>query len=79
MNDQGIGYYSYIYIYVDDILIISDNCKKYMSMINETFMIKRESIKVPDAYLGADVRQKKTQDGCNIWILGSNLCLKEAL
>ena len=79
VNDQGIEYYSYICIYVDDILIISDSCQKYMSMINETFMVKPESIKVPDTYLGADVRQKKTQDGSNIWILGSNSYLKEAL
>ena len=78
-NDNGIEYYSYICIYVDDILIISRRCKEYMSMINEAFMIKPESIKTPDTYLGADVKQKKTQDGTRIWILGSNSYLKEAL
>ena len=78
-KENGEKYYSYICIYVDDILICSGKPKRYMDKLGEIFHLKPESVKVPDVYLGADVRKKETVDGRNIWIIGANKYLKEAL
>ena len=76
---NGEKYYSYICIYVDDILICSENPKEHMDKLGEVFHLKPESVKEPDVYLGADVRKKETDGGRMIWITGANKYLKEAL
>jgi len=73
-------YYSYICLYVDDILIISHRPKYYMDQIGEEFLIsKPDSIGPPDRYLGSDIRKKILPDGNTLWITGANSYLKEAI
>ena len=79
VKQDGTKYYTYICIYVDDILICSENPKLHMDKLRTAFFLKPESIKEPDVYLGADFRKKQTHDGKDIWITGSNSYLKEAL
>lgn len=78
-KSNGDKYYTYICIYVDDILICSEKPKTHMDLLGTAFFLKPESIKEPDVYLGADVRKKSTADAKTIWITGSNSYLKEAL
>ena len=63
-------YYTYICIYVDDILICSENPKSHMEKLGMAFLLKPEIVKEPDLYLGADVRKKESIDGKTIWITG---------
>ena len=78
-KEDGSEYYTYICIYVDDILICSENPKKYMNDLGAAFMLKSNSVGEPNVYLGADFRKKQTADGSTIWITGANSYLKEAL
>ena len=55
-KNDGTKYYSYIYIYVDDILICSQNTHEYLTKIDSKFHLKPESIKEPNTYLGADFK-----------------------
>ena len=69
------NYYSYICIYVDDVMIVSEDPNKYMDQIKNRFLVKPESIEVPKRYLGMDCKQ--TEDG--VWLLGSYHYLQEFL
>ena len=76
---DGSKYYSYICIYVDDILICAENPKGYMAMIGSKFYLKPESIKDPDVYLGANFKRKTMEDGSILWVTSASSYLKEAL
>ena len=79
VKEDGSKYYTYICIYVDDILICSERPGKYMNELGVAFMLKPDSVGEPSVYLGADFRKKETSDGSKIWITGANSYLKEAL
>ena len=68
-------YYSYICIYVDDIMIVSHQPMQYMEMIKSHFHVKPESIKTPNLYLGMLCKQNDK----GIWFLSSNVYIKEFL
>ena len=74
-DEYGNKYYTYICIYVDDIMIISHNTDKYMNMIKNVFLVKPESIGTPRMYLGMNC--KKTND--RNWVIGSSHYLEEFL
>ena len=44
--------YSYILVYVDDILIVADKPKKYMDALSKHYYVKGTSIGPPNLYLG---------------------------
>ena len=79
IKKDGTKYYTYICIYVDDILICSENPKKYMDQLGTAFLLKPGSVDEPKVYLGADFRKKKLHNGSDIWITGANSYLKEAI
>lgn len=55
VSADGFEYYSYILVYVDDLLIIDKEPKAFMEMIKTSFTVKPDSIEEPKAYLGANV------------------------
>jgi len=46
-------YWEYVLIYVDDLLVISENSKDILAKIDYYFSIKPDSIGPPSMYLGA--------------------------
>ena len=80
---DGTTYYSYIIVYVDDILCCDVDPLPTMQRINEGFRLKNNTIEVPKLYLGTDVRQwtYTNEKGCDAkcWALGSESYLKEAI
>jgi hypothetical protein len=54
---DGTEYYEYVLCYVDDILAMSTNPMAIMDALRETYTLKKESVKEPDLYLGADVKK----------------------
>ena len=40
MYETGFEYYTYILVYVDDILILDKTLKKYMYMLEESYILK---------------------------------------
>ena len=76
---SGFKYYSYILVYVDDLLIIDKVPKKFMSMIQESFTVKPSSIEEPKSYLGADINKAYYPDGSYAWTMGSETYVKKAV
>ena len=69
---DGISYYEYVLLYVDDFLVISDNAENVIRMeIGKYFELKQESIKPPDLYLGGRMRQVELDNGFKAWDFGS--------
>ena len=78
-SPDGFKYYSYIMVYVDDILIISKNTKRYMAQIQEDFTLKPSSIGTPKSYLGADINKVYHSDGTSSWTMGSETYVKKVI
>ena len=79
---DGSKYYSYLIVYVDDILCIHHKPEKIMDLISSTFRLKK-GYSDPTSYLGGDIRKWKyqtdegTEDEC--WAMGSHTYVKEAV
>ena len=67
-REDGTRYYSYLVVYVDDILSVDINPKFALDVIDSNFKLKPGSVDFPKRYLGADIRKWKTQsfDGSEI-------------
>ena len=76
--EDGREYYSYIMVYVDDILIIDKAPRTFMTQLNDSFVVKKESIMEPDRYLCSDI-SKMNYYGTNCWCMSSETYVKEAV
>jgi hypothetical protein len=56
---NGEKYYSYVLAYVDDILCLDTNPRQVMDALSKVYKLKDGSVKAPDVYLGAEVKQFK--------------------
>ena len=79
IDQNGFKYYSYILVYVDDILILDKLPEKYMNMIQEKFPVKKSSIEEPKIYLGANIGKVSYPDGSIAWTMSSDSYVKEAV
>ena len=75
VDASGNKYYSYICIYVDDVMITSHQPRRFMDQIKARFLVKPESIETPKRYLGMDCKQT----GEGVWILSLTHYLQEFL
>ena len=75
--------WSYVIVYVDDVLVINHNAKATMNLISDIYRIKDSSIETPKIYLGANVKQWKLQDSegqfDSCYVLSSQTYKKEAI
>ncbi|KAI2496359.1 hypothetical protein MHU86_18138 [Fragilaria crotonensis] len=56
---DGTKFYSYVLAYVDDILCLDTNPKNVMDALSKVYKLKDGSVKAPDVYLGAEIKQFK--------------------
>ena len=75
---DGTYYYSYILVYVDDILILSEDPKTYMQMLSEQYYIKDNSIGAPHLYLGTQYKLVTSRSGNPAWSSSTDRYVKEA-
>ena len=54
---DGEHYYEYVLCYVDDVLAISQKPRAIMDGLSEKYTLKDGSVKKPDVYLGADIKE----------------------
>ena len=78
VKSTGEKYYSYILVYVDDILVIHEDPKIYMDRINEMYCLKEGSVEPPTNYLGACIRKWDFDDGTSCWAMGARRYIKTA-
>ena len=76
---DGFKYYSYILVYVDDLLIIDKNPAQYMSMVQSNFTVKPGSIEIPKIYLGADMHKVTYEDGSYAWTMSAESFVKKVI
>ena len=79
-KSDGRKYYAYILVYVDDILIIDENPKRFMDQIEQLYTIKKGSIEPPKIYLGANI-QKVSSRGSDsqCWGLSSQQYVRDSV
>lgn len=61
VKSDGTKYYTCILIYVDDILIVSDDSSHYMKQLQAAYYVKEDSIGPPKLYLGLKSRKFVTE------------------
>ena len=79
IDSRGNEYYSYILVYVDDILVIDENPMRFMQQLRESYTVREDTIKEPDQYLGADIRKVHFDDNSYAWTMGSTSYIKNAV
>ena len=80
---NGEKYYSYLIVYVDDVLCIDEAPKQIINHIGELFRIKEGSDEEPKIYLGANIRKWNVTDtegmDTQCWAMSSHGYAKEAV
>ncbi len=57
VKPTGEEYYEYIFVYVDDLLVLSHDPVSIMNTISDSYRLKNDSIQKPTTYLGAQVTE----------------------
>ena len=80
---DGSKYYSYLIIYVDDVLCIDEDPKTIIDHIASVYRVKDGSIEEPKRYLGMNVRKwtytAMNGDNMSAYALGASTYIKEAV
>ena len=76
---DGFEYYSYVLIYVDDILAISHDALNDLNKIDYYFKMKEESIGDPDIYLGSKIRKLVLPNSVETWMMSPTKYVSEAV
>ena len=63
IKPDGTKYYTYILIYVDDILTVSHKYAFYMTQLQDSYYVKKENIGPPTLYLGAEIKCVRDRTG----------------
>ncbi len=72
-------YYSYILIYVDEILCIHDDLNLILTQIDKYFPLKPISLGALEIYLGAELMLMQLQNGVWAWGLSLSKTIQEAV
>ena len=64
---NGVSYYAYVLLYVDDILVIHHDATDVLLRLDKYFKMKPGSIGDPDVYLGATFKQMRLANGIVAW------------
>ena len=72
-------YYSYVLLYVDDVLCIHHDGESTIKIIDKYFKMKDGSIGDPDLYLGAKLRKTRLPNGVEAWATSPSKYVIEAV
>jgi hypothetical protein len=77
----GETYYEYVFVYVDDLLVISEDPSKTMNTLAQFYRLKEGSVGRPTQYLGAQIKEYRfPHDPLQTsWSMSADKYLKEAL
>jgi hypothetical protein len=77
--DDGVLYWAYILIYVDDILCVHHNPGAPLAKFDEYFKMKEGSIQVPTFYLGDKLKNSVLPNGVVAWGMSSSKYVQSAV
>ena len=73
-------YYKYVLLYVDDVLVISEQADRVLRKdIGQHFVLREESIGPPSLYLGGKLREITLENGVKAWAFGSTQYVQAAV
>ena len=70
--DDGVLYWAYILIHVDDILCVHHDPGTPLAKLDEYFKMKKGSIQVPTLYLGVKLKNTVITNGAVAWGVSSS-------
>ena len=77
---DGLPYYKYVLLYVNDTLVISEDVEKILQEeIGRYFELKEESIGHPTQYLGGQVRKVTMENGVEAWAFSASQYIQAAV
>jgi len=79
VKNDGMLYYEMILVYVDDMLLLSEDSKRLIKEFGDLYEFKSGSVKEPDIYLGADIEKFQLPDGRVSWSMSPNSYIKNAV
>jgi hypothetical protein len=77
--NDGVRYWAYILIYVDDILCVHHDPGTPLAKLDEYFKMKEGSIQVPNFYLGAKLKNNVLPNGVIAWGMSSRKYVHSAV
>jgi hypothetical protein len=77
--DDGVLYWAYILIYVDDILCVHHDPGSPLEKLDEYFKMKEGFIQVPTFYLGAKLKKTVFPNGVVAWGMSSSKYVQYAV
>lgn len=74
-------YYEYIFVYVDDLLVLSEKPYLILKTIGDIYRLKDNSVAKPTTYLGAVIKEHKIPDEPNkiVWSMSADKYVKETI
>lgn len=69
---DGFEYYEYIFVYVDDLLILSKEPRQWIDRLKDIYELREDTIKPPDTYLGAMIGKTQLEDGREAWHMAAD-------
>ena len=77
--DDGLEYYAYVLLYMDNVLAIDHDAEDALHAIHHYFPMKEGSIGDPDVYLGAKLKKVKLENGVEAWGFSPTKYVQEAI
>jgi hypothetical protein len=66
-NADGMDCYHYTLVYSDDLLVVADDPKRYLALLENHFVLKEGSVGPPEQCLGAQIGKYQLADGSFAW------------
>ena len=80
VKSNGEKYWEYVFIYTDDVIVMSENPNLILQDMNKHFLLKEGSIGPPTRYLGANISEYFVAgDTKPKWAIGSQEYVKEVV
>jgi hypothetical protein len=81
IKDNGEAYYEFIFVYVDDILVLSTNMGAIIKTIGQAYRLKENSVSRPKTNLGAEIKafRDPNNPAVEMWSMSTDKYLKKAL
>jgi hypothetical protein len=81
VKNNGFAYYEYIFVYDDNLLVISEKPDLIIKGISNCYRMKEGSVAKPELYLGAQIKEYRVpnQISCPCWTMSAEKFLKEAI
>ena len=77
--DDGLKYYAYILLYVDDALCVHHDGVKALEELDYFFKMKDNSIGDPEMYLGAKIKKMVLPNGVEAWAMSPSKYVQNAI